>query len=301
MKLKLLRVLASCAMLATMSRSANAAALEVQWNKSNDPTTVGYVIDYGAQSGKYTHHVDVGNTLTLTLDAVNAGSTYYFVVRSYNPSGVRSKASGELTATAVMKAPPTLTSLTIMSQVAPPQTVNTKVEWTATPVGGVAPHQYRWFMFDGEKWWKIGGWTTTATVAWQPTVANRGYVFGVWARSAGSTADAPEMSVIQPFSIAPPVPSGAAALASAGPMLISGVADAPNAGVGTSPAGSLASLSNGPTRDLNAHANPIGSVGTVVFVQAGKTLATERMALVALGSGAIRDFNSLMALAAPRP
>ena len=90
MKLKILRVLASCAMLATMSRSANAADLEVQWNASNDPTAVGYVIDYGAQSGRYTHQVDVGNTLSLTLDAVKAGATYYFVVRSYNPSGVRS-------------------------------------------------------------------------------------------------------------------------------------------------------------------------------------------------------------------
>ena len=120
-----------------------------------------------------------------------------------------------------------MTSLTIISQVAPPQTVNTKVEWTATPVGGVAPYQYRWFVFDGENWWKIGGWTTTATVAWQPTVANRGYVFGVWARSAGSTADAPEMSVIQPFSIAPAAPPAALALSSAGPTLINAAADAP--------------------------------------------------------------------------
>ena len=172
-----------------------------------------------------------GTRFSLTLDAVKAGATYYFVVRSYNPSGVRSSASGELVATAVTRANPTISSLTIISHVAPPRPANTTVQWTATAVGGVAPYQYRWFVFDGENWWKIGSWTTAATVAWQPTVANNGYVFGVWARSAGSTTDAPELSVLQPFSIAPAVPPAALAPASTIPTLINGVADTPIAGV----------------------------------------------------------------------
>ena len=207
-----------------------------QWNASNDPATVGYVIDYGAQSGKYTHQVDVGNALSLTLGAAK-------------PAPPTTSSSGRITRPACAVAigrtgrnrddagHPTITSLTIISQVAPPRPVNTAVQWTATAVGGVAPYQYRWFVFDGENWWKIGSWTATATVAWQPTVANGGYVFGVWARSAGSNADAPEMSVLQPFSIAPPVPPASVALSSADPTLISAVADAPIAGVETSPVG----------------------------------------------------------------
>ncbi len=214
------------------------------------------MIDYGAQSGRYTHQVDVGNALSLTLGAVKAGATYYFVVRSYNPAGVRSSASGELVATAVTRAIPTITSLTIISHVAPPQMVNTTVQWTATPVGGVAPYQYRWFVFDGENWWKIGSWTTTATVAWQPTVANSGYVFGVWARSAGSTTDAPEMSCSS-HSASPGCASRSACAFEPRSDADQRVADAPIA-VDALRADSTAKPSKPATRNLNVRANPMG-------------------------------------------
>lgn len=226
MKIRTLRMLASCAVLAIIARSAKAADLEFQWDAASDPTVIGYVIEYGTRSGTYTHEIDVGNTRHRTIGGLSAGATYYFVVRSYDAAGVFSVASEELVATAApVPATPTITSLTITSQVAPPQPVNTMVQWTATPAGGVTPYHFRWFIFDGEHWWPLGGWTAAATIAWQPTLANDRYVVGVWARSAGSTIDAPELSVLQPFAIAAAAPAAAIA-PSTGPALIDAVAGA---------------------------------------------------------------------------
>lgn len=67
-----------------------------------------------------------------------------------------------------------------------PQAAGTPITWTATPVGGDAPHQYQWWEFDGVTWTSAGGWTTSASFAWTPKAA-ADYRVAVWARSAGSS------------------------------------------------------------------------------------------------------------------
>ena len=66
------------------------------------------------------------------------------------------------------------------------------VTWTATAVGGAAPYQFKWFVYDDAGWSAVGTWTTSSTLNWTPPVANPNYRIGVWVRSAGNTADALE-------------------------------------------------------------------------------------------------------------
>jgi hypothetical protein len=82
-----------------------------------------------------------------------------------------------------------------------PQAPFTPITWTATPAGGVAPHQYKWRIFDGTTWTVGASWSPTNSFVWTPSTANPNYRVEVWLRSAGSTADAPEASTASPFPI----------------------------------------------------------------------------------------------------
>ncbi|MFN0144356.1 MAG: S8 family serine peptidase, partial [Mycobacterium sp.] len=74
---------------------------------------------------------------------------------------------------------------------AAPQPAGTQVTWTASPVGGTAPHQYKWWSFDGVSWTAQTGWSTSNTFAWTPLTANASYQIRVWVRSDGNAADSP--------------------------------------------------------------------------------------------------------------
>jgi len=82
-----------------------------------------------------------------------------------------------------------------------PQAPFTPITWTATPTGGVAPHQYKWRVFDGTTWSVSANWSPTNSFIWTPSTANANYRVEVWLRSAGSTADAAEASIASPFPI----------------------------------------------------------------------------------------------------
>jgi len=98
-------------------------------------------------------------------------------------------------------APPAkLTSATITSSKASPQAPGTAIALTAVPVGGAAPHQYKWHMHDGVRWNAIGTWTTSSTYGWTPTTA-KDYRLAVWVRSAGQTKDVAEVSANLNFKI----------------------------------------------------------------------------------------------------
>src|SRR5207247_4775385 len=87
---------------------------------------------------------------------------------------------------------PPVSSVTLQSNVAPPQIVGSTILWSAGTSGGVAPYQYRWWVFDGSVWSAATAWTTSSTWSWKPTVANSGYVVRVWVRGAGNSTDAAE-------------------------------------------------------------------------------------------------------------
>jgi hypothetical protein len=88
----------------------------------------------------------------------------------------------------VVTAPLALTSIT--SNLPAPQTTGTTITFTAAATGGVAPYQYKWWIYDGATWTVTQNWSTSATFAWTPASASSANRVGVWIRNAGSTADA---------------------------------------------------------------------------------------------------------------
>jgi hypothetical protein len=141
-------------------------------------------------------------TTAHTFDWTPTTASQYFRVaawvRSYGAGSDQPEKSAEsyfaisgTAAPAPAPAPPpptaTATSVSLTSDKAAPQAPGTAITFTAAPTGGVAPHQYWWWVYDGSSWIANGSWTTSRTFTWQPATANANYRVAVWVRSAGST------------------------------------------------------------------------------------------------------------------
>jgi hypothetical protein len=170
-------------------------------------------------------------------------SQYYRVavwVRSYGAIGDQPEASRELWYTissTTAPPPPTTTTSTptarttavsLGANLAAPQAPNTSITWTATPSGGVSPHQYQWWVYNGS-WTAVTSWTTSNTFVWRPTTASSNYRVAVWVRSAGSSlsneATAEKFFAIAASTIAaPPPPTAAPAPRATGVTLTSNLA-----------------------------------------------------------------------------
>jgi hypothetical protein len=87
-----------------------------------------------------------------------------------------------------------------------PQMVATPIKFTATATGGATPQEFKWLLFDGTSWKPLTPWSTTNVYTWTPATASAVYRVGVWARSAGNTADDAEASASTPFPITAPDP-----------------------------------------------------------------------------------------------
>lgn len=68
----------------------------LEWNPSPAPVVAGYRIHYGTASGNYPNTVLPGNNLWTTIQGLNSGVTYYFVVTVYDWDGTESPSSGEI-------------------------------------------------------------------------------------------------------------------------------------------------------------------------------------------------------------
>ena len=115
-----------------------------------------------------------------TADAAEAAATTPFAINTVTSS--------------------TVTGVTLVPDRASPQTAGTPVIWTATPAGGIGPHQYKWWIFDGVAWAVQGTWTATNTFAWTPA-AGGNYLVGVWVKSAGNSVDAADVARSVPYTI----------------------------------------------------------------------------------------------------
>lgn len=93
------------------------------------------------------------------------------------------------------------TAVTIAANKTAPQPPDTSVTFSAAPIGGAGPHQYKWWIYE-DGWKAVGSWTTSSTFTWTPAAANAGGRITVWVRSAGSSADQQESAVAMDFVIA---------------------------------------------------------------------------------------------------
>jgi hypothetical protein len=130
-------------------------------------------------------------TFTWTPMVANGNYTISVWARSAgNPIDAPEKSAG--TVYAILGT--SISGLTLGVDHPTPQPAGTAVTFTAAASGGLAPYQYKWWLFDGTTWTVAQNWSTTPTFTWTPTVANPGYTISVWVRSASNTADAPEKS-----------------------------------------------------------------------------------------------------------
>jgi hypothetical protein len=94
-----------------------------------------------------------------------------------------------------------VTSVALSANRVAPQPAGTTIAWTATSNGGVGPHQYKWFVYDGSQWNVVRDWSTASTFTWTPTTPNARYRVAVWVRSAGNTNDYFQVSAENGFPI----------------------------------------------------------------------------------------------------
>jgi hypothetical protein len=86
-----------------------------------------------------------------------------------------------------------VTSVSLTANRVSPQPINTTITWTAIPTGGIAPHQYQFWLFNGTTWTALP-WQSSNTLSWTPTTPHQHYRVSVWVKSAGNPAGIYEAS-----------------------------------------------------------------------------------------------------------
>jgi hypothetical protein len=160
-----LAALAAVAVLA-LAPGAFAASVTVAWDANAEPDLAGYKVHYGLASLAYTTHIDVGKTVSRTLDGLAAGTRYYFAVTAYDGYGNESGYSSEISATTPAVVETITTPLTPVG----PAVGSTGVTYTYSTSGAVSSTgesvQYRFSWSDGSdsNWLPVG--VASATKAW---------------------------------------------------------------------------------------------------------------------------------------
>ena len=192
------------------------------------------------------------NQYTWTPAAANSKYVVSVWVRSAGKTSDALEASALLAFPIGTAAKEPASSVTLVANRVSPQAPFTPITWTATPVGGVAPHQYKWLVFDGTTSTVALNWSTSNSFVWTPSTPNANYRVDVWVRSAGNTSDIREASASAPFLIA------AASTTAPAP------APAPSIGVAPVSSVTLTSSKSSPQpagTSIVFTAQPVGGVG----------------------------------------
>jgi hypothetical protein len=164
-----------------------------------------------------------GRTAWSVASIALASGTNVITVTARDTAG--NQASDTLTVNYTLPSSPlALTALTANRTA--PQPTGTPITVTATVTGGIAPHQYKWWVYDGANWFVTRNWDTGNTWTWTPTVANSGYRVAVWVRNATTSTDTYENSNSN-GSIAFPISSSGSSTSSSRLTLTSLSADRP--------------------------------------------------------------------------
>ena len=119
-------------------RHVEAASLTLAWNHSTSSNAAGYQVSYGTQSGKYTANVKAGYVTSIAINGLTEGTTYYFIVQSYDGAGTLGSPSPEISG----KVPAAVPALSISCPspvLTSPDGNSISVTLTPTISGGVAP------------------------------------------------------------------------------------------------------------------------------------------------------------------
>ncbi len=168
------------ALLAAPAWASAQSALKLQWDAS--ASAAGYELSYGLQSGTYTTTIDVGSTTTAVTPALQPGHWYYFAVRAYDATGLRSPYSTEVSGFTA-----SITSLTANRGL--PTAPGVPVTWTATPAAGSPALDYEFWLVTGTTKVLLRGYSSSASYTWTPTNGDVGtHTVEVWARVPAAAA-----------------------------------------------------------------------------------------------------------------
>lgn len=92
-------ILLAVLLASSAARAQATSEVTLAWDAPPDPTVIGYRIHYGVTRGFYNYRLDVGNVTQATVYELAEGSTYYFVVKSYNAAWIESEPSDEVSYT----------------------------------------------------------------------------------------------------------------------------------------------------------------------------------------------------------
>lgn len=93
------RILCLLLLLALRETPAAAQSVTLAWDANTEPDLAGYVVQAGTQhGGPYADRVTTPST-TAQIEGLQAGTTYYFVVRAINALGLIGGPSNEVSAT----------------------------------------------------------------------------------------------------------------------------------------------------------------------------------------------------------
>ena len=117
-------------------RHVEAASLTLAWDHSTSSNTAGYLVSYGTQSGKYTATVKAGYVTSVSITGLTEGTTYYFIVQSYDSANTLGSPSPEVSG----KVSAPVLSISCPSPVlTSPDGNSISVTLPPTVSGGVAP------------------------------------------------------------------------------------------------------------------------------------------------------------------
>src|SRR5512140_112108 len=170
-------IFVACCLLFSGVRAAEGAVVTVAWDPS--PGATGYVVFYGTQTGIYTTSVNVGNQQRYQVQALNDGTTYYFVVRAYaSDPTVLSAPSQEVSGAAAA-------ATTILGMTPPPDAGSVTGVSTATGTNVTVMPVYDVLV-------KYSSVTTTGQtrvdVADSPQTSGPGYTWSPWVYQISTTA-----------------------------------------------------------------------------------------------------------------
>ena len=92
--------------------------MRLSWMPDLDPSVVGYRVHYGSSSGHYTTIADAWTNLTISVNGLAPGQTYFFAVAAYNAAGIEGPLSGEV-AIVVSASSPSQSSAPQINMVSP--------------------------------------------------------------------------------------------------------------------------------------------------------------------------------------
>jgi hypothetical protein len=131
------------------------------------------------------------NVFTWTPAVANPDYKVAVLVRSAWNTG-----PNEISVTKPFAIKPSVTSLTLSSNLASPQAPGTPVDFIAAASGGQAPYEYLFAVHDGVTWTIKQGWSASAAFRWTPSVAYPSYRVLVKARSAWNKGAAERETVV---------------------------------------------------------------------------------------------------------